>query len=323
MPAMMTQDPGDAARCIAAGHLAVIPTETVYGLGALANNAHAVSRIFATKGRPIDHPLIAHILDAQAAQGWADAIPEYAHPLMDAFWPGPLTLVFARSNRAADFITGGQNTVALRVPGSPGAREVLAIVSEVTNNASVAIAAPSANRFGGVSPTTAQHAMEEIGDLLTDDDVVLDAGPCAIGIESTIVDCTADRPRILRLGKVTAEDVEHATGMQLGGSSQVRAPGMLAAHYSPRASVLLVEEAELPKQAMPWGAGVIAPSGLPTPPGLVRLSEPATTEEYAADLYRALREADSLQLSTVVVVPPSGAGLADAVRDRITRAAHA
>ena len=162
-----------------------------------------------------------------------------------------------------------------------------------------------------------------IGDLLTDDDVVLDAGPCAIGIESTIVDCTADRPRILRLGKVTAEDVEHATGMQLGGSSQVRAPGMLAAHYSPRASVLLVEEAELAEQAMPSGAGLIAPSGVPTPPGLVRLSEPATTEEYATDLYRALREADSLELSTVVVVPPSGSGLADAVRDRITRAAHA
>jgi L-threonylcarbamoyladenylate synthase len=127
----------------------------------------------------------------------------------------------------------------------------------------------------------------------------------------------------VRLGKVTAEDVEHATGMQLGGSSQVRAPGMLAAHYSPRASVLLVEEAEVPERAVPSGAGLIAPSGVSTPPGLVRLSEPATTEEYAADLYRAFREADSLQLSTVVVVPPSGAGLADAVRDRITRAAHA
>ena len=323
MPAMMTRDPGDAARCIAAGHLAVIPTETVYGLGALANDERAVSRVFATKSRPIDHPLIAHILNAHAAEGWANAIPEYAHRLMDAFWPGPLTLVCARNNRAADFITGGQDTVALRVPGSPFAREVIAIVSEITNDASVAIAAPSANRFGGVSPTTAQHAIEEIGDLLTDDDVVLDAGPCAIGIESTIVDCTADQPRILRLGKVTAADVQHATGMQLGGSSQVRAPGMLAAHYSPRASVLLVEEAELPEQAMPSGAGLIAPSGVPTPPGLVRLSEPATTEQYAADLYRALREADSLELSTVVVVPPSGAGLADAVRDRITRAAHA
>tara|TARA_Y200000002_G_scaffold281897_1_gene235952 strand:+ start:926 stop:1537 length:612 start_codon:yes stop_codon:yes gene_type:complete len=202
-------------------------------------------------------------------------------------------------------------------------RDVLQELCSLRDDPFSAIAAPSANRFGGVSPTTAQHAMEEIGDLLTDDDVVLDAGPCAIGIESTIVDCTADQPRILRLGKVTAEDVEHATGMQLGGSSQVRAPGMLAAHYSPRASVLLVEEVELPEQAMPSGAGVIAPSGVPTPPGLVRLSEPSTTEEYAADLYRALREADSLQLSTVVVVPPSGAGLADAVRDRITRAAHA
>ena len=323
MPAMMTRDPADAARCIAAGHLAVIPTETVYGLGALADDAHAVSRVFATKGRPIDHPLIAHILDAQAADGWAGAIPEYAQRLMDAFWPGPLTLVCARNNRAADFITGGQDSVAIRVPGSPIMRDVLQELISLRDDPFSAIAAPSANRFGGVSPTTAQHAIEEIGDLLTDDDVVLDAGPCAIGIESTIVDCTDDQPRILRLGKVTAADVEHATGMRLGGSSQVRAPGMLVAHYSPRASVLLVEEAELPEQAMPSGAGLIAPSVVPTPPGLVRLSEPATTEEYAADLYRALREADSLQLSTVVVVPPSGAGLADAVRDRITRAAHA
>ena len=323
MPAMMTRDPADAARCIAAGHLAVIPTETVYGLGALADDAHAVSRVFATKGRPIDHPLIAHILDAQAADGWAGAIPEYAQRLMDAFWPGPLTLVCARNNRAADFITGGQDSVAIRVPGSPITRDVLQELCSLRDDPFSAIAAPSANRFGGVSPTTAQHAIEEIGDRLTTDDVVLDAGPCAIGIESTIVDCTADQPRILRLGKVTAEEVEHATGMQLGRSSQVRAPGMLAAHYSPRTSVLLVEAAELPEQAVPSGAGLIAPNGVPTPPGLVRISEPATTEEYAADLYRALREADSLQLSTVVVVPPSGAGLADAVRDRITRAAHA
>ena len=315
--------PSEAARALAQEHLAVLPTETVYGLGALATSATAVGRIFTTKNRPADHPLIAHVLNDKAAIAWARNVPPFAHSLMNEFWPGPMTLVFPRSSRAADFITGGQDSVAIRVPGSPITRDVLQELCSLRDDPFSAIAAPSANRFGGVSPTTAQHAMEEIGDLLTDDDVVLDAGPCAIGIESTIVDCTADRPRILRLGKVTAEDVEHATGMQLGGSSQVRAPGMLAAHYSPRASVLLVEEAELPEQAMPWGAGVIAPTGVPTPPGLVRLSEPATTEEYAADLYRALREADSLQLSTVVVVPPSGAGLADAVRDRITRAAHA
>jgi len=234
-----------------------------------------------------------------------------------------MTLVFSRSSRAADVITGGQDSVAVRVPGSPIMRDVLKELCSLRDDPFSAIAAPSANRFGGVSPTTAQHAIEEIGDRLTTDDVVLDAGPCAIGIESTIVDCTSDQPRILRLGKVTAEDVEHATGMQLGGSSQVRAPGMLAAHYSPRASVLVVKEAQLQEQAMPSGAALIAPSGVSTPPGLVRLSEPATTEEYAADLYRAFREADSLQLSTVVVVPPSGAGLAAAVRDRITRAAHA
>ena len=321
MPFTPSTDPTLAAHALADGYLAVIPTETVYGLGALASTPTAVARVFATKGRPADHPLIAHVLDAAAAEAWGQDIPDYARDLMAEFWPGPLTLVLHRSTRAADYITGGQDTVAVRVPGSPVTRAALRELSSLLGDPATAIAAPSANRFGRVSPTTAQHAIEELGELLNDDDVVLDAGPCSVGLESTIVDCTGDRPRILRPGKITGDDIENVTGLALGGASDVRAPGTLAAHYSPHAVVTIVKESELSSTSPDSMTGVIALSGTPTPTGVVRLCAPTSVEEFAACLYRALREADSLQLTKVLAVAPEGDGLATAIRDRLQRAA--
>ena len=318
-----TTDPARAAHALHEGHLAVLPTETVYGLAAMADEPSAVARVFAVKGRPVDHPLIAHVVDADAARAWAREIPTYAEPLMQRLWPGPLTLVFARSERAADYITGGQDSVAVRVPGSPVTRAVLRELAIARQDPAIAVAAPSANRFGRVSPTTAQHAAQEIGDLLESTDVVLDAGPCEVGVESTIVDCTGKQPVILRPGKVTAQEIADVSGRELGMRSDVRAPGTLAAHYSPHAQVRLVSEAELAIVANNARAGVIALASIPTPVGTVRLCTPHTVEEYAASLYRALREADSLELTTVIAVPPAGEGLAEAIRDRLARAAAA
>lgn len=322
VPFTSTTDPGCASQALANGHLAVIPTETVYGLGARADDPTAVARVFATKGRPVDHPLIAHVRDANAAREWVQKVPAYAAALMDALWPGPLTLVLPRAPRAADYLTGGQETVALRVPGSPIAREVLRTLGEIVGDAAVAIAAPSANRFGRVSPTTAQHAAEEIGDLLQDEDVILDAGPCVVGLESTIVDCTGDLPRLLRPGKVTGEDITDITGLKLGGASTVRAPGTLASHYSPTARVRVVDEDSIAAASADRVVGIIALASVPTPAGTVRLCAPHTDDEYAACLYRALREADALHLETVLAVEPDGPGLAAAIRDRLRRAAN-
>ena len=321
MTYLSTTEPTVAARALAEGHVAVIPTETVYGLGAVANDPAAVARVFAIKGRPVDHPLIAHVVSADAARAWATNIPNYALTLMDLFWPGPMTLVFQRSDRAADYITGGQDTVAVRVPGSPVTRAVLRELAVLKGDPAVAIAAPSANRFGRVSPTTAQHAAQELGHLLESGDVLLDAGPCDVGVESTIVDCTGDAPVILRPGKVTAQEVADATGLELGEGSQVRAPGTLAAHYSPQARVSLVDENEMSAIAVDPHTGVIALASQPTPTGAVRLCAPHSVEEYAACLYRALREADSLELVRVIAVPPAGDGLAAAISDRLRRAA--
>jgi len=241
---------------------------------------------------------------------------------MAALWPGPLTLVLPRTDRAADYLTGGQDTVAVRVPGSPVTREVLRTLGDLIGDESVGVAAPSANRFGRVSPTTSQHAAEELGTLLQDQDVVLDAGPCVVGLESTIVDCSGPAPVILRPGKVTAEQIERIGGIALGSAATTRAPGTLASHYSPEATVRVVSVTDLADFADDQAIGVIALASIPTPTGAVRLSAPHSVEEYATGLYRALREADSLRLRAVVAVAPEGEGLAEAIRDRLQRAAH-
>ncbi len=297
----------------------MLPTETVYGLGARADDPAALARVYATKGRPADHPLIVHIADLDALHAWSADVPFYAARLAERFWPGPLTLVFPRSIRVLDAVTGGQDTVALRISEHPMFRAVLGALARDTGDDAIGIAAPSANRFGGVSPTTAQHVVDELGSLLQDGDVILDGGACGVGVESTIVDCTGDAPVILRPGAVSANDVREVTGLDLGTRSDVRAPGTLASHYAPAARVTIIAAADASDVQPP--AGLLALASVPTPPGVVRLSAPETVDDYARVLYAALREADALHLPSVVAIAPSPEGIGAAVIDRLTRAA--
>jgi L-threonylcarbamoyladenylate synthase len=319
-----TVSPQEAASALRDGHLAVLPTETVYGLGARADLPHAIARVYAAKGRPADHPLIVHTLAAASLDAWGQRIPDYARALADAFWPGPLTLVVPRTARAADFITGGQDTVALRVPAHPLMRAVLEALGSSLGDPDAGVAAPSANRFGRVSPTTADHVAAELAGVLADDDVLLDGGPSSVGVESTIVDCTGPLPVVLRPGEVSAADVTSATGLAVGGHSLVRAPGTLASHYSPRAHVTIATREQVTaaeSHQHEATVGLLALDDVPTPAGVVRLSAPVTAADYARVLYSALREADALDLQTVLAVPPPPAGIGAAVIDRLTRAA--
>ena len=302
-----------AAHSLRDGALIAFPTETVYGLGADATNADAVARIYKAKGRPENHPLIVHVGSIDAMDQWAEDIPKYAVKLARDYWPGPLTLVLKRSSLAGDFITGGQNTVGLRVPANNVA---LGLINEFTKLGGKGIAAPSANRFGAVSPTTAQAVEDELADYLEPQDYILDGGPCLVGVESTIVDCTQEVPTILRLGAITAAMIEETTGLisVTPEKSEVRVSGSLQSHYSPKAKVVLDAIAEP-------GDGLIAPDQIPTPEGVIRLASPRTIEGYARDLYAALREADNQKLDVVVVLQPGGDGLAEAIRDRLKRSA--
>jgi L-threonylcarbamoyladenylate synthase len=320
----ISDDPAEAARALLKGQLAVLPTETVYGLGARADLPRSIARVYAAKGRPADHPLIVHVRDAAALPAWAHSVPGWAQALAGTFWPGPLTLVLPRTDRAGDFITGGQDTVALRVPSHPATRAVLEALATMLADPSVGVAAPSANRFGRVSPTTASHARDELGDVLLDDDVLLDGGASAVGVESTIVDCTGAAPVILRPGHVSAADITAVTGLEVGRGSAVRAPGTLASHYAPRARVLLRAADDLalpPDHAHDATVGLLAMADVPTPTGMVRLSAPGSADDYARALYGALREADALGLSVVLAVAPGTEGIGAAVIDRLTRAA--
>ncbi len=309
-----------AAAALRDGGLVVLPTETVYGLAANAADAHAVARVYAVKGRPADHPLILHIGSGADPHVWARDVPDYALRLAESFWPGPMTLVLRRSDRVGGFITGGQDTVAIRVPDHPKAQGVLTEFGS-------AVAAPSANVFGHVSPTTAAHAVADLGDrLLAGVDVVVDGGPCRVGVESTIVDCTGDQPRMLRPGSIGARQIESAAGIAVAdpGPTTVRVSGSMESHYAPRAAVRLVQDRQ---ELHPTAAGSSATTGLlalahvETPAGVVRLAAPLDAEQYARVLYHALREADELLLHEVVAVPPPGnAAAAVAVRDRLQRA---
>ena len=302
-----------AALALKNRHLVAFPTETVYGLGADATDPSAVARIYETKGRPADHPLIVHISSLDAMGQWASDIPEYAITLARDFWPGPMTLVVKRSQLAADFITGGQETVGLRVPAHPIA---LALIKEFEAVGGKGIAAPSANRFGAVSPTTAIAVEEELASYMHEGDLILDGGACLVGVESTIIDCTGPAPMILRLGAITPLMVEESTGLVAleANPSEIRVSGSLQSHYSPKAKVILdVVAVE--------GDGLIAPDQIPTPHGVIRLAAPSTIEEYARVLYQALRAADQRGLEAVVVLQPGGDGLAAAIRDRLQRSA--
>lgn len=302
-----------AAQQLQAGRLVALPTETVYGLGADATNPEAVARIYSVKGRPADHPLIVHLSDMQDIADWAEEIPDYAIDLARTFWPGPMTLILKRSSLAKDFITGGQETVGLRVPDHTLA---LAFLNEFKKIGGKGVAAPSANRFGHVSPTTANAVHEELGQYLDADDLILDGGPSAVGVESTIIDSTGSSPRILRPGAITLEMIEAVTGLKVENRDDViRVSGSLEHHYAPSAKVVLDVEPQL-------GDGLIALNSIPTPEGVIRLASPLNNEDFARQLYGALREADARGISQVVVHQPAGSDISIAIRDRLRRAAR-
>jgi L-threonylcarbamoyladenylate synthase len=245
---------------------------------------------------------------------WASDICEYAITLARDFWPGPMTLVVKRSELANDFVTGGQETIALRVPAHPIA---LALLQEFSKVGGKGIAAPSANRFGAVSPTTAEAVQDELASYLLTGDVILDGGPSVVGLESTIIDCTGPAPMVLRLGAITPLMIEESTGMVAleKNPAGIRVSGSMASHYSPKARVILDVIAEP-------GDGLIAPDQIPTPGGVIRLAAPNSIEQYARILYHALRSADQRGIETVVVLQPGGDGLAAAIRDRLQRSAQ-
>jgi L-threonylcarbamoyladenylate synthase len=303
----------NAAKALKNGHLVAFPTETVYGLGADVTNEKAVARIYSVKGRPVGHPLIVHISSVNKLQDLARDIPEYAIKLAREFWPGPMTLILPRTDLAKDYITGGQNNVGLRVPDQPIA---LALLKKFEELGGKGVAAPSANRFGAVSPTTAQAVGEELGDCLNSDDLVLDGGQCLVGIESTIIDCTGQVPRVLRPGAITEEMIERTLEKKekiIEVMSEVKAPGLLDSHYAPKAKI------SLNSIAGP-GEGFLALSKFRTPTGAIRLASPSSVEQYARELYLALRSADKQGLKKVAVLVPEGPGLAEAIRDRLNKA---
>jgi L-threonylcarbamoyladenylate synthase len=302
-----------AAQTLQAGFLVAFPTETVYGLGADATNASAVARIYEAKGRPADHPLIVHIGDMQDIADWSDDIPDYAIALARNFWPGPMTLILKRSALAQDFITGGQDTVGLRVPNHVIA---LALLNEFKKIGGKGVAAPSANRFGHVSPTTAQAVSDELSQYLAPEDLLLDGGPSLVGVESTIIDCTTESPKILRPGAITEEMIEAVTAIDISyDATEIRVSGSLENHYSPNAQVLLDIAPEK-------GDGFIALASTATPDGVIRLASPQSNEEFARILYTSLRSADQQSLSRVVVHQPSGDDISVAIRDRLLRASR-
>ena len=307
-----------AAQTLLDGNLVAFPTETVYGLGADATNKQAVARIYEAKGRPADHPLIVHLHSMQVMSQWVEDVPEYAIALGRDFWPGPMTLIFKRSDLAQDFLTGGQDTVGIRIPNHVVA---LALLEAFQNLGGHGVAAPSANRFGHVSPTTAQAVSDELAEYLNPADQIMDGGPSTVGVESTIIDCTGELPRILRPGAITEEMIKASTGLSvmMTNNSQetekIRVSGSLEKHYAPAAKVLL-------DQNPTAGQGFIADSRRVTPTGVTRLAAPKNVDEFARDLYTALRKADELGLQEVVVEQPQGDGIAIAIRDRLSRAAR-
>jgi L-threonylcarbamoyladenylate synthase len=302
------------------GGLVAFPTETVYGLGADATNPRALSRLYEVKGRPRRHPVIVHIANAAALHIWAVDVGDEARRLAESCWPGPLTLVVARSTIVPDEVTGGGHTVGLRVPDQPLARELLRAFDG-------GIAAPSANRFGRVSPTTAAAVHDDLG---SDVELVLDGGPCRVGVESTIVDCTADEAVVLRPGGVTTARLREVLGRDVAAAPDARtpAPGTLPSHYSPRARVELVGRDEITTRAAAHAGegrrvGVLCEAPAPTSAAHLDavLDSPRDVDEFARVLYERMREADARELDVLLVVAPASRGVGEAVVDRLRRAA--
>ncbi len=313
------QEIKNAVAVLRAGGLVAFPTETVYGLGADAANPEALKKVFAAKGRPHDHPLIVHVADAVQLANWAREIPPAAGKLAKKFWPGPLTIILRRAASVSDLVTGGQDTVALRVPSHPVAQALLRAFGG-------GIAAPSANRFGRVSATTAAHVRSEFGDTV---DCVLDGGAADVGIESTIVDLSGERPALLRPGWITAQQLQEALGQPLAapGSASPRAPGTLAKHYAPQTPLMMMEAdlmlelaASLTRQGK--RVAVLARAALqPLLPGLVWIAAPTDASGYAHDLYNNLRQLDDAKCDTILVEEPPQTPDWAAIKDRLMRAA--
>ncbi len=306
----------DAANSLHEGNLVAFPTETVYGLGADAQNKDAVAKIYQAKGRPTDHPLIVHLSSTEQIDKWARDIPKYAITLARAFWPGPMTLILPRTDLAKDFITGGQDNVGIRVPSHPVA---LGLLKEFESQGGLGVAAPSANRFGKLSPTSALDVWDELSEYLNTTDLIIDGGQSLIGLESTIINCTQNIPTILRPGAITTAMIYDLLGITVNLKSnsfgnKIKAPGLLNTHYSPIAKVLL---SGIPMS----GDGYIALAIFKTPNGTIRLASPNNNEEFARVLYQALRLADYKKLKRVFVIPPVGDDIAVAVCDRLQKSA--
>ena len=300
-----------AAMALKNGYLVAFPTETVYGLGADATNQDAVSRIFSIKNRPINHPLILHLGSINEIENWAIEIPDYAYKLANKYWPGPMTLILKRRSNAKDFVTGGQETVGIRIPNHEIA---LSLLQEFKKIGSGAIVAPSANKFSKVSPTSFEHVSQELLNDLDSNDLILDGGQCQIGVESSIIDCTKSFPKVLRPGAISEEQITEIIELDLSSKpTDIRVSGSFKSHYAPNAKVLL-------DQTPAPGDGFIALKNIPTPQGAIRVGEPLNIEEFAKNLYSNLRRADELVLEKVVVIQPQGLGLAVAIRDRLKKA---
>ena len=312
----------EAVQILRRGGVVAIPTETVYGLGADAENPAAVRRVFEIKGRPANHPVIVHLSGAEALAAWSRHPPRAAYALAERFWPGPLTLVLPRAERVPDAVTGGQDTVALRAPDHPLTQRLLARFGG-------GIAAPSANRFGRVSPTTAQHVRDDLGGAV---DLVLDGGPCAVGLESTILALAGGRPRLLRPGAIGPEALGEVLGEPVEGpagpAGAVRAPGALPSHYAPRAPVELVAEAAVPARLRALVERGLRPACLclgaaaERPARVAFAVLPADAAGYGAGLYAALRALDAARPDRILVAAPPVTGDWLAVNDRLGRAAH-
>jgi L-threonylcarbamoyladenylate synthase len=306
-----------AASLLQQGGLVALPTETVYGLGAAINQPAAIARIFKVKGRPVDHPLIVHVSDWEMAKPLiAGPLAAYVPALVRAFSPGPITFIVPKSDVVSEAITGGQDSVGIRIPRHP-------LTQSIIRTLGCAVAAPSANLFGEVSPTSAIHVFNDLKDILdSETDAIVDGGECEIGLESTIVDCRFEIPRILRPGAITKEMISAVVAsVQSDVNSQLRVSGSLEKHYSPRARVRIIDDiAEFPLDSTL--TGFIALERYQTPPQAIRLAMPRNESEFAQILYEALRKADDLNLGEVIIVAPENTGLGIAIRDRISRAAN-
>lgn len=313
-----------AAELLAAGGLVAFPTETVYGLGARADDDHAVAAIFALKGRPADHPLIVHVAERADAEAFSGGLGDAARRLIDAFWPGPLTIIVPRAAGLAEAAAAGQNSVGLRCPSHPVARALLAAARR---RGVLGVAGPSANRFGRISPTRAQHVVDEFGDGL----LVIDGGDCEVGIESTIVDCSGRLPALLRPGQIPRDRIEAVLGQPLAapGADSPRASGTLEAHYAPRTKLRLMSRDMLNTALQMLGNSTLKLAvysrtvTLPAGSRLSRRAMPDDPDRAAHELFATLRELDNQGLDLIWVEEPPADAAWDGVRDRLVRAAAA